>query len=138
MQEKLEKFILWMGALILMAHNKKNHIQMNKMESQYEIIFEYLHQVNWATKLWSHYILLLWEKKCSFGKNRQKCTKENSSFLFTCWCKSYFNWMKSTNYCFVDNRCTYWIAVYILPFSQRSMYIKYTWVNFWQYFSHYF
>ena len=40
-----------MGALILMAHNKKIHIQMNKMESQDEIIFKSLHQVFLAPKL---------------------------------------------------------------------------------------
>ena len=48
---------------------KKIQIQMNKMESPDEITyFKNLHRVNLAPKLWSHYILLLWEKSALFVK----------------------------------------------------------------------
>ena len=60
-----------------MAHNKTIQIQMNKMESLDEIIFKNLHCVNLAPKLWSHYILLLWEKSAllvKIVKNAQRRT----------------------------------------------------------------
>ena len=50
---------------------------MNKMESQDEIIFKNLHRINLAPKLWSHYILLLWEKSAllvKIVKNAQRRT----------------------------------------------------------------